>query len=246
MVVALNTTTVTLERFGFTPTETKVYESLLRLGPSTGYAVAKDVRLARANAYQALDGLVREGVARKSATIPGRYSALRPDRVVLLLERRFTRNLRALEESLRTLGARASDDSAGAGDGIADAAALLSQAAGCAASATAELLVVGGPSANGLSGALAAARLRGASVRALWLGDPAPADVVTRPVDPPALVAYWGGEPLVLVADRQRAVCGVFTGDRGAAGIATASSGIVPFLRHLLRRELAAGASAHG
>jgi len=246
VVVALNTTTVTLERFGFTPTETKVYESLLRLGPSTGYAVAKNVRLARANVYQALDGLVREGAARKSATIPAKYSAVSPDQVVLLLERRFTRNLRALEENLRTLGSRTSDDSAGDGDGIVDAAALLSQAADCVASAAAELLVVGGPSANGLFGALSAARQRGASVRALWLGEPAPADVVIRPVDAPALVAYWGGEPLVLVADRHRAVCGVFTGDRGAAGIATASPGIVPFLRHLLRRELAAGASAHG
>lgn len=246
MVVALNTTTVTLERFGFTPTETKVYESLLRLGPSTGYAVAKDVRLARANVYQALDGLVREGAARKSATIPARYSAVEPEPLVLLLGRRFTRNLRELEESLRTLEARAPDDLTGAYDGIADPAALLAHAADCARSATAELLVVGGPPANGLAGDLIAARQRGVSVRALWLGEPAPADVALRPVDAPALAAYWGGEPLVLVADRRRAVCGVFAGEGGTAGIATASSGIVPFLRHLLRRELAAGAAPHG
>src|SRR2546422_7108627 len=45
--------------FGFTATESMVYSTLLRLGPATGYAVARAVRLARANAYGALDGLVR-------------------------------------------------------------------------------------------------------------------------------------------------------------------------------------------
>src|SRR5881396_935375 len=49
--------------FGFTATESLVYSTLLRLGPATGYAVARAVRLARANAYGALDGLVSRGAA---------------------------------------------------------------------------------------------------------------------------------------------------------------------------------------
>src|SRR6267154_2727391 len=49
-----------LRPFGFTPTESLVYATLLRLGPSTGYAVARGARLARANAYGALEGLGRE------------------------------------------------------------------------------------------------------------------------------------------------------------------------------------------
>src|SRR5881296_2739666 len=52
-----------LTPFGFTTTESLVYRTLLRLGPATGYAVARAARLARANAYGALDGLVTRGAA---------------------------------------------------------------------------------------------------------------------------------------------------------------------------------------
>ena len=94
---------VSLERFGFTPTEARVYEVLLRLGSSTGYAVSKEAGLARANTYQALDGLVRRGAARRSATIPARYAALTPEAVVSEIERRTRRDLEALSASLRSL-----------------------------------------------------------------------------------------------------------------------------------------------
>src|SRR5512140_2935264 len=94
---------VSLERFGFTPTESRVYEVLLRLGSSTSYAVSKSAGLARANTYQALDGLVRRGAARRSATIPAKYAALTPDAVVAELERRTRRDLEALAASLRAL-----------------------------------------------------------------------------------------------------------------------------------------------
>ena len=61
--------------FGFTATESLVYSTLLRLGPATGYAVARAVRLARANAYGALDGLVSRGAA---VRMPGRPTRYRP------------------------------------------------------------------------------------------------------------------------------------------------------------------------
>src|SRR3989449_9476352 len=64
-----------LTPFGFTTTESLVYTTLLRLGPVTGYAVARAARLARANAYGALDGLVTRGAA---ARIPGRPARYRP------------------------------------------------------------------------------------------------------------------------------------------------------------------------
>jgi sugar-specific transcriptional regulator TrmB len=64
-----------LTPFGFTPTESLVYAVLLRLGPSTGYAVARAARLARANAYSALEGLVTRGAAGRTppAERPARY-----------------------------------------------------------------------------------------------------------------------------------------------------------------------------
>ena len=64
-----------LTPFGFTTTESLVYRTLLRLGPATGYAVARAARLARANAYGALDGLVTRGAA---ARLPGRPARYRP------------------------------------------------------------------------------------------------------------------------------------------------------------------------
>ncbi|HEV2671145.1 MAG TPA: helix-turn-helix domain-containing protein [Gemmatimonadales bacterium] len=69
-----------LTPFGFTPTESLVYTTLLRLGPATGYAVARAARLARANAYSALEGLVTRGAASRTPppTRPARYRPTDP------------------------------------------------------------------------------------------------------------------------------------------------------------------------
>src|SRR6266545_3346834 len=64
----LRMSNVDLTPFGFTRTESLVYVTLLRLGPSTGYAVAQGARVARANAYGALAGLVTRGAA---SHVPG-------------------------------------------------------------------------------------------------------------------------------------------------------------------------------
>ena len=65
--------TVDLTPFGFTPTESVVYSALLRLGPATGYGVSRATRLARANAYAALAGLVDRGAAYRTAGRPVQY-----------------------------------------------------------------------------------------------------------------------------------------------------------------------------
>lgn len=72
--------TIDLTPFGFTPTESLVYTTLLRLGPTTGYAVALASRLARANVYGALEGLVTRGAATRAspATRPVRYRPTDP------------------------------------------------------------------------------------------------------------------------------------------------------------------------
>lgn len=82
-----------LDRFGFSPTESRVYEALLRLGSSTGYAVSQSLGIARANAYQALESLARRGAARKAAAKPVRYVALPPVALLAELERSFHRNV---------------------------------------------------------------------------------------------------------------------------------------------------------
>ena len=86
--------------FGFTATESVVYSTLLRLGPATGYAVARAVRLARANAYGALDGLVSRGAA---VRIPGRPTRYRPADPQALLAQITAAHGEALDRLSRAL-----------------------------------------------------------------------------------------------------------------------------------------------
>lgn len=76
---------IDLTPFGFTPTESQVYAALLRLGPSTGYAVAHATRVARANSYGALEGLVRRTAALRLAGRPVRYRAADPRALIAQL-----------------------------------------------------------------------------------------------------------------------------------------------------------------
>ena len=65
-----------------------------------------------------------------------------------------------------------------------------------------------------------------------------------RAVPESQIESYWGGLPIAVVADRRRAVCAVASAV-GATGVATEHPAIVPFVRHLLRRELASAAAQH-
>jgi sugar-specific transcriptional regulator TrmB len=83
-----------LTRFGFTPTESLVYEVLLTNGPGTGYSLARAARLARANAYSALEGLVAKGAARVEGGRPRQY---RPEPPAGLIARISSEHGLALE-----------------------------------------------------------------------------------------------------------------------------------------------------
>src|SRR5260370_42218948 len=87
---------------GFTPTESLVYSVLLRLGPSTGYAVARAGRLARANAYSALEGLVTRGAASRTPS-PARPVRYRPTDPQALLAQLATLQGEALDRLGREL-----------------------------------------------------------------------------------------------------------------------------------------------
>ena len=93
---------IDLTRFGFTPTESLVYQVLLTAGPGTGYAIARGAGLARANAYSALEGLVSKGAARVEGTRPRRY---RPEAPAALIARISNDHGQALERLSRELDA---------------------------------------------------------------------------------------------------------------------------------------------
>jgi sugar-specific transcriptional regulator TrmB len=85
---------IDLTPFGFTPTESLVYEVLLRSGPGTGYAIARAAGLARANVYSALEGLVTKGAARSDGARPKRYA---PEDTGVVLARIATAQGEALD-----------------------------------------------------------------------------------------------------------------------------------------------------
>lgn len=92
-----------LTPFGFTATESAAYSALLVLGPSSGYAVAKQISIARANGYQALDGLVSKGLATLAGEEPRLYRPVSPEGVLARLSQDQSARLDALEAQIAAL-----------------------------------------------------------------------------------------------------------------------------------------------
>lgn len=90
-----------LTPFGFTPTESLAYSALLALGPSSGYAIAKEIGVARANAYQALNGLVSKDAAQLINENPLRFRAVRPEALLARISAVEADKLAELERQVR-------------------------------------------------------------------------------------------------------------------------------------------------
>jgi len=233
---------VELERFGFTSTESKVYVALLRLSPATGYVVAREAGLARANTYGALETMAARGVVTRLPGRPARFVAEDPDTLVGRLGRESQRDLEQLARWFSSVERRRDAFAAPTLALLPDRSAVLDRCTACARGAREELLAVVGPWASELFQDLARGRRSRIVVKVLSLGSPAPSGAVVRPVPESEIEAYWGGLPIAVVADRRRAVCAVASGT-SATGVATEHPALVPFVRHLLRRELASAAT---
>ncbi len=98
---------IDLTPFGFTPTESRVYEVLLSGGPGTGYAIARNAGLARANAYSALEGLVAKGAARAEDLQPKVFRAEPPATVLARIANGQGEALESLTQALEGFGAPA-------------------------------------------------------------------------------------------------------------------------------------------
>jgi sugar-specific transcriptional regulator TrmB len=77
-----------------------VYGTLLDLGPSTGYAVAHAAGFARANAYAALESLVRRGAALRAAGKPTRFRAIDPQALLMQMAAEQGQRLEELGRAL--------------------------------------------------------------------------------------------------------------------------------------------------
>lgn len=203
-----------LAPFGFTPTESLIYEVLLTEGPGTGYTVARSAGLARANVYAALEGLVSKGAARAESGRPKRY---RPEPPSTLLARLADQQGDALDQLGRALDSLTVPDTPtlvelssarGAiqlmGHEIARAESrvvLLAPTDGCLAL---------GPHLRRVHSA--GLDLRVASTAAVPLAGIA-ATIIPAP--------DWPGEPVLLVVDRRVALIGARHEDRFAGHFGT-------------------------
>ena len=189
-----------LTPFGFTPTESQAYRALLELGPSTGYAVARALSIARANAYQALDGLVAKGAAVLAGTTPPkRYRAIQASAVFARIVDAETRKLDVLERQVLEQP-RAGADPVSQIRGERALNALIIRAI-IRAAGTVRCLAHGAR----LAGWAQAIRARAASGKPLELwsadGDVPELAVSPRPAPPARVREMLGEDPVILVAD---------------------------------------------
>jgi sugar-specific transcriptional regulator TrmB len=198
---------IDLVPFGFTPTESLIYEVMLTEGPGTGYTIARAAGLARANVYAALEGLVSKGAARMQEGRPRRF---RPEPPATLLGRLADRQGEALDRLGQALHSLSAPET--------PTLVELSSARGAVqlmgheiARAEKSVLLLAPP-----DGCLALAphlrRCQGAGVE-LQVVSTGGAPLGSIPVDviePPD----WPGEPVLMVVDDKSAVIGARNGDK--------------------------------
>jgi sugar-specific transcriptional regulator TrmB len=191
---------IDLTRFGFTPTESLVYEALLTGGPGTGYAIARSAGLARANAYSALEGLVSKGAARMDGGRPRRY---RPEAPPALIARISSQHGEALEQLSRELDDVSVPDTPTLVE-LDSARSVLQLITHDVARATRSAWLIAPPDAYPL---LAPALRRPfAAGISLTLCSSAPVELGFVPVEVVATDDTWPGMPIILVVDDRTAL----------------------------------------
>ena len=197
-----------LTTFGFTPTESLVYEVLLRGGPGTGYAIARSAGLARANAYGALEGLVQKGAARLEEGRPKRY---RPEPPTILVARILERQGQALDEVSRTLDQLAVPDTPTLIE-LSSARGALQIAAREAARANGRILLHAPPDAY--PPLVPALRKAAGSGVTLSLSATAAVELPFADVAVAEATDAWPGQPFLMVVDDRTALLAAREGER--------------------------------
>jgi sugar-specific transcriptional regulator TrmB len=218
-----------LTSFGFTPTESLVYEVLLKTGPGTGYAIARAAGLARANAYSALEGLVSKGAARVEAGRPRRYSSESPAGLIARIANNHGLALERLSNELENLPPANSPSMAEieSGRGVLQ---LLTQGV-TRAGRSIELLIP--PDAYPLMAP--ALRRPFAADIPLSLWSTGPVDLDFAPVGVVADQATWPGMPIVAVFDNTSAIIAARNGSQ-VHGYWSSAPSIVAAARLSLQR----------
>lgn len=220
---------INLTRFGFTPTETLIYEVLLTSGPGTGYAIARAAGLARANAYSALEGLVAKGAARVEG---GRPRHFRPEPPTTLIARIANENGLALERLSADLDTIAVPDTPTVVE-IETGRAVLQLITHDVARASRSVALAAPPDAFPL---LAPALRRPVSSGLpVELYSTAPVDLGFHPVEIIPEGHSWPGMPIISVVDDRSAILGSRQGSQVRGHWSTAPA-LVAAARFTLQR----------
>ncbi|MEO7136934.1 MAG: helix-turn-helix domain-containing protein [Gemmatimonadales bacterium] len=220
---------IDLTRFGFTPTETLIYEVLLTSGPGTGYAIARAAGLARANAYSALEGLVAKGAARVEGGRPRHY---RPEPPTTLIARIANENGLALERLSADLDTIAVPDTPTVVE-IETGRAVLQLITHDVARASRSVALAAPPDAFPL---LAPALRRPVSSGLpVELYSTAPVDLGFHPVEIIPEGHSWPGMPIISVVDDRSAILGSRQGSEVRGHWSTAPA-LVAAARFTLQR----------
>ncbi len=198
-----------LTTFGFTPTESLVYEVLLRGGPGTGYAIARSAGLARANTYGALEGLVQKGAARVEEGRPKRF---RPEPPTALVARILERQGQALDEVSRTLAEISVPDTPTLVE-LSSARGALQIASREAARASERILLHAAPDAY--PPLIPALRKAAGSGVTLSLSATTAVELPFAAVSVADGGTEWPGQPFLLVVDRRSALLAAREGAGG-------------------------------
>jgi len=92
-----------LKELGFNSYEAKVYLSLLKHQPATGYEVSKESGVPQARAYDTLKVLENRQIVVASGTKPVTYIPINPHELLNRCERSFKSSLQYLKENLPTV-----------------------------------------------------------------------------------------------------------------------------------------------
>ena len=191
-----------LTQFGFTPTESLVYEVLLTNGPGTGYAIARAAGLARANAYSALEGRVAKGAARVEGGRPRLYRPEAPAGLIARIAHNHGLALDRLSSDLETLAVPSTPTVVE----IESGRAILQLISHDVARAGQSVVLLVPPDAYPL---LAPALRRPASAAVpLSLWSTGPAELEFAPVGTVSQNHDWPGMPVISVVDNRSAILG--------------------------------------
>jgi sugar-specific transcriptional regulator TrmB len=92
-----------LKEFGFNAYESKVYLSLLKHHPATGYEVSKESGVPQARAYDTLKVLENKKIVVSCGTKPITYLPINPEELLKNCERSYKASLNYLRENLPSL-----------------------------------------------------------------------------------------------------------------------------------------------